>query len=236
MSGIQIHKGKLVLVQKRENELLEDRCKRICRAMMIGIEGYDDYTSALQSIGEYIVVGDDLYRVHDKDIDVYDRETVLNKNNDGSYSYFTHFYDGGTNLTETLEEEMEREKRKMLLRDILDMPDYLQNRCYCPGEIYELNGFFYDVYSGEEECYKIGENEDVIAVICGNQILYIYKSDEKNTVKDITRVDATKNNITIIKQIIAHKKPKGKLDRFKDNNTEQALEHLMSMADAIIVD
>ena len=41
MSGIQIHKGKLVLVQKRENELLEDRCKRICRAMMIGIGGYD---------------------------------------------------------------------------------------------------------------------------------------------------------------------------------------------------
>ena len=57
------------------------------------------------------------------------------------------------------------------------------------GEIYELNGFFYDVYSGEEECYKIGENEDVIAVIVAIKSYIIYKSDDKNTVKDITRVD-----------------------------------------------
>lgn len=236
MSGIQIHKGKVVLVQKRENELLEDLCKRICRAKRISLEGYDNYISCLRSTEEYIVVDNELYRIHDKDIDVYDRETVLNKNNDGSYSYFTHFYDGGTNLTETLEEEMEREKRKMLIRDILGMPEYLENRCYCPGEICELNGFFYETYNGDEECYKIGENEDVIAVICGNQIIYIHKSDDKNTIKDITRIDATENNITIIKQIIAHKKSKGKLDRFKDNNTEQTFEHLMNMADAIIVD
>lgn len=124
----------------------------------------------------------------------------------------------------------------MKLKDILDMPEYLENRCYCPGEIYELNGFFYEIYNGDEECYKIGENEDVIAVICGNQILYIYKSDDKKTVEDITRVDATENNITIIKQIIAHKKPEGKLDRFKGDNTEQAFEHLMSLADVIIID
>jgi hypothetical protein len=123
----------------------------------------------------------------------------------------------------------------MKLKDILDMPDYLQNRCYCPGEIYELNGFFYETYSGEEECYVIGENEDVMAVIASNQVFYIYKNDDKKTIQDITRVDATENNIKIIKQIIAHKKPEGKLDRFKDN-TEQAFEHLMSMADAIIVD
>ena len=30
----------------------------------------------------------------------------------------------------------------MKLKDIADMNDYLENRCYCPYEIYDMTGFF----------------------------------------------------------------------------------------------
>jgi hypothetical protein len=29
----------------------------------------------------------------------------------------------------------------MKLKDILDMEEYLKNRCYCPGEIYSADGY-----------------------------------------------------------------------------------------------
>jgi hypothetical protein len=33
----------------------------------------------------------------------------------------------------------------MKLKDIADMEDYLENRCYCPYEIYDMTGFFLTV-------------------------------------------------------------------------------------------
>lgn len=30
----------------------------------------------------------------------------------------------------------------MKLKDIADMKDYLETRCYCPYEIYDMTGFF----------------------------------------------------------------------------------------------
>ena len=29
----------------------------------------------------------------------------------------------------------------MKLKDILNMEEYLKNECYCPGEIYSVDGF-----------------------------------------------------------------------------------------------
>lgn len=124
----------------------------------------------------------------------------------------------------------------MKLREILDMEEYLQNRCYCPGEIYDPNGFFYQIFKSDDECCMVGENEGVVAVACGNQILYIFKEDDKKTVNDVTRVDATENNIKIIKELINGKTPIGKLDEFKPGSSQKALDEVMGIADAIIID
>ena len=40
----------------------------------------------------------------------------------------------------------------MKLKDIADMNDYLENRCYCPYEIYDMTGFFYELFYPETEC------------------------------------------------------------------------------------
>lgn len=123
----------------------------------------------------------------------------------------------------------------MLLKDIYGMHDYLKNDCYCPGEIYDPNGFFFLIFKDEDECSKIAENAGTIAVICKNQILYIFK-DDTNKIEDVVRVDATENNIGIIKALIAGKEPKGRIDEFKKGFTQRSLQELMSIADAVIID
>lgn len=40
----------------------------------------------------------------------------------------------------------------MQLQDIADMKDYLENRCYCPYEIYDITGFFFQIFKPETEC------------------------------------------------------------------------------------
>ena len=74
----------------------------------------------------------------------------------------------------------------------------------------------------------------ILALVCQTQILWIYK-DEKY-IDEITRVDATENNIEIIKLLLAGKKPNKKLDEFVKGDTQRSLNQLMSIADAIIVD
>ena len=81
----------------------------------------------------------------------------------------------------------------------------------------------------------MGENNQNIALVCKNQILWIYKENEKY-IEEITRVDATENNIEIIKLLLAGKKPDKKLDEFVKGDTQRSLNQLMSIADAIIVD
>lgn len=123
----------------------------------------------------------------------------------------------------------------MQLKDVLDMHDYLIDRCYCPGEIYDQSGFFYQIFEDDDTCEKLGENNQNIALVCKNQILWIYKENEKY-IEEITRVDATENNIEIIKLLLAGKKPNKKLDEFVKGDTQRSLNQLMSIADAIIVD
>lgn len=123
----------------------------------------------------------------------------------------------------------------MQLKDILDMHDYLADRCYCPGEIYDQSGFFYQIFEDEDACEKLGENKQNIALVCKNQILWIYKENEEH-IEEITRVDATENNIEIIKLLLAGKKPDKKLDEFIKGSTQRSLNQLVSIADAVIVD
>lgn len=124
----------------------------------------------------------------------------------------------------------------MKLNEILDMKEYLQDRCYCAGEIYDLSGFFYQVFNADDECFTLAENENIVSVVCKDQILYIYKNEDNKTINDISRVDATENNIKIIKEIIMGKEQSAKLDEFKKGSTQRSLNEIMKIADAILID
>ncbi len=135
----------------------------------------------------------------------------------------------------------------MKLKEILNMEDYLQNECYCPGEIYSIDGFFFQIFKGDFECKKIGEiktYDNIISKIpCiivvsqsaskSNQILFIMY--EKDKIVDIVRFDATENNLSLVKDVLDGKKTDRKYDEYPETKTQESLEKIFSMCDAIMI-
>ena len=120
------------------------------------------------------------------------------------------------------------------LGDIPDMERYLREDCYCPGEIYDLSGFFYQVFKPEDEFRLIAESDEMVAVTCGDQAIMFWREGGK--IVDAQRVDATGNNVGILRSIVAGEKPDGrKLDEFEPGSTRKAVDEVMGIADAIMV-
>jgi len=127
----------------------------------------------------------------------------------------------------------------MQLKDIANMEEYLENDCYCPGEIYDCTGFFFQVFDAEDTCKLLikgsYKGEDVTAVICKNQIICFWIENNKKIV-NAERYDATENNVSEIVLVLSGKKTTMKVDEFEKGKTEADLNKLMSIADTIIVD
>ena len=115
------------------------------------------------------------------------------------------------------------------LKDIYDMEYYLENKCYCPGEIYSFDGFFFQIFDKEDKCELIGKrgkdniltNGDygLICVLAEHndyvQLLNICVNEETGEIGDIIRVDPTENNIKLVKEVIKNNKTNLKFDEFK---------------------
>lgn len=43
-----------------------------------------------------------------------------------------------------------------------DMASYLAERCYCPGEVYDISGRDYNIFSAKDEVRLIGEFETLV--------------------------------------------------------------------------
>ena len=131
----------------------------------------------------------------------------------------------------------------MLLKDIHDdVERYLENDCYCPGEIYDASGFFFQVFKADEECKELYRgvdfrypDETIITVICRDQLINFGVKEDK--IVEAERYDATKNNIRIMPFAIAGAlSPEEKLDEFKPGSTARNLNEILSMADAVFMD
>lgn len=127
----------------------------------------------------------------------------------------------------------------MQLKDIANMEEYLENDCYCPGEIYDSTGFFFQIFNAEDACKLLlkgsYKDEDVTAVICKNQIICFWIENNKKIVS-AERYDATENNVSEIVAVLSGKKTKICIDEFEEGKTAADLNKLMSIADSIIVD
>lgn len=134
----------------------------------------------------------------------------------------------------------------MKLKEILDMETYLKERCYCPGEIYSSDGFFFQIFDANEECKMLGEVKNdkynFIAVISKStsenadpSILALWRNDECNEITDSTRFDATENNIKLIKEFINGRTNPGKFDEFEEGATQKSLQEIFGMVDAIMI-
>ena len=130
----------------------------------------------------------------------------------------------------------------MLLKDVHeDMERYLEHDCYCPGEIYDVSGFFFQVFNADEECKELyrgtdfrNPDETIITVICRNQLINFWVREDKIT--EAERYDATENNIRIMPLAISGTlSPKDRLDEFKPGETAKNLKDLLSLADAVMI-
>lgn len=133
----------------------------------------------------------------------------------------------------------------MQLKDIFNMEHYLANECYCPGEIYSVDGFFYQIFKPEAECELIIESKEYNnflskipckVVLAKNrddilQILIIMY--EKEEIKDIIRFDATENNIRLVKEGITKGKTGLKFNEYEEGKTAQSIKKMLEIADAI---
>ena len=131
----------------------------------------------------------------------------------------------------------------MKLQDIADMKDYLENRCYCPYEIYDMTGFFFQCFEPDTECTILIEGER--GAIHGTfvfakespeskmQIIYIEHRD--GVVNSCVRLDATKNNVDQILKFMRGEIDKMSIDEYDDTKTEETLREMFSMADAVMI-
>ena len=125
------------------------------------------------------------------------------------------------------------------------MTRYLAEDCYCPGEIYDISGFFYLIFKAEDECRIFAKSDDMTALVANErdkdrpQALLFWHDDPENPGRIIAaqRVDATENNIGILRDIVRGAEPDGrKLDEFKKGSTAKALKEVFAIADGIICD
>ena len=135
----------------------------------------------------------------------------------------------------------------MKLKDIADMTDYLENRCYCPHEIYDMTGFFYELFYPETECtLLISGSRDVIHGVfviakqertddykSREQIIYIEITDSK--VDSCIRLDNTQNNREQIQKFMNGEIDMMSFDEYKVGSTQKNIDEIMSVADAICV-
>ena len=89
-----------------------------------------------------------------------------------------------------------------------DIERYLAEDCYCPNEVYSLDGFFYHNYYSEQDCKLLGKRDELIAYLAHpfndekeRQTVVLFFI-ENGKCYDSTWYDATENNLKITEDIL----------------------------------
>lgn len=122
-----------------------------------------------------------------------------------------------------------------------DIGRYLREDCYCPGEIYDVSGFFCIVYSADDECDVIEHSDDATAVVMlrasgreseRQQAVMLWHDADR--VLDALRVDATDNNRGILRSLVRGEEPDGRIDEYVPGNLARSVERVMSFTDIVM--
>lgn len=117
MSEVELHQGTLIKVNRKGLSVEEWVRRWVVNYLMANQDDYysehiDDqdfnFLSAFYDLSwntRYVVTNREVYRVIDHHLDS-DFICNIQENTDGTYSYITQFYNGGTCLTEVLEEKL----------------------------------------------------------------------------------------------------------------------------------
>lgn len=125
-----------------------------------------------------------------------------------------------------------------------DIERYFAEECYCPNEVYSVDGFCYQLVFGDAECKVVGNyktregDEDVTFVITASGkehdhpiLLNIWHTDEKVT--SMERYEYSEENLKNIEAFW-----KGEIDKFtftEADKLHKSVAEIFSIADGIIV-
>ena len=127
----------------------------------------------------------------------------------------------------------------MKLKDIGDMETYLAERCYCPNEIYDASGIFYNMFYPENDCVFIGSHRRD-----GATYVYVISNDEHDNaqilfvaltggfVDDCMRLPYNENNVEQFKKLCSGEICSATLSGYDD---KKSLSEVLAMADLIMV-
>lgn len=135
----------------------------------------------------------------------------------------------------------------MKLKDVhVDIERYLKEDCYCPNEVYSVDGFFYQIVYADAECELLGKYiskeiddayliDDVYLVASENSekepiLLNIWCNDKR--VVSMERYELTENNIKGMKNFWENG-TKFTLSEMQELKKDVA--KIMSISDAIMV-
>ena len=111
MSDYESHKGRLVLIKRLEEETDLDYFNRATEKNVYekDFESIRDAIYELDLYEEYFYVKDKLYKNEDHEkLDPYNDVQELKGDEVNGYTYFMKFYNGGTCLSEMVEESLEK--------------------------------------------------------------------------------------------------------------------------------
>lgn len=109
MSDYEAHIGKIRKIQPLENESFEDQCKRLYYEK--GGKSEDYYEGLLfdEYYNDVFHINGVLYEIFEREEkDPYEYYCHMTDLGDGTYSFNTMFYNGGTCLSEMIEEALEK--------------------------------------------------------------------------------------------------------------------------------
>lgn len=116
MSDYESHRGRLILRNREENETDKDYFKRVLGDKFIE-EEWDEEDDVINCLYEmdlyekYFYVNDTIYEnVDHQELDPYSAQEI-NGDDENGYNYFMMFYNGGTCLTEMIEESLKRKNK-----------------------------------------------------------------------------------------------------------------------------
>lgn len=108
MSQTETHVGKLTIIKANENETLIELAERILKEENAGLNNEDPFTQLREDFyDKYFIYNETIYKIEDKELDEDDIcQGALNE--DSSIDYVVQFYNGGTCLSEMLEEVVKK--------------------------------------------------------------------------------------------------------------------------------
>lgn len=131
----------------------------------------------------------------------------------------------------------------MKLRELHpDVERYLEEDCYCPNEVYSVDGFGYMLVYADAECELLGKytyyKEPVLLVATYAEntpiLLNIFLNTDNRYVTGMERYDLTEHNISEIKDLLTGKK--NTIHLSEHDRLLKDTQRLLSLSDAVMID